>query len=274
MTTRPAPWTGELRAQAALFMRAARTSFAYKPAMLLGMLTVGVGYAVPMLVWRHICGQPGVRLAVPASELFPYLLLAASLNFCFFMGVESRIGQRIRLGLIATDLLRPVDFQLTQLTQALADVLLNGAMVLPFVGLSYLLWGPAALPHGALAFAAFCVSAFLALLIQFAMSFIFVQTAFITFSNYGIFVARNALQQTFSGISAPLLLFPPALRAVAERLPFCHTIYTPISIYLGSISGQRIVEALAVQLVWAVGLLALGRALLRLSLRYLEIQGG
>src|SRR3954468_8726385 len=146
MSRVPSPWLGELRPQAALFVRAARTSFAYKPAMLLGMLTVGVGYAVPMLVWRHIYSQPNVRLAVPASQLFPYLLLAASLNFCFFLGVESRIGQRIRLGLIATDLLRPVDFQLTQLTQALADVLLNGVMVLPFVGLSYVLWGRAALP--------------------------------------------------------------------------------------------------------------------------------
>src|SRR4051812_18091016 len=238
------------------------------------MLALGVGYAVPMLVWRHIYGQPGVHLAVPASQLFPYLLLAASLNFCFFLGVEARIGQRIRFGLIATDLLRPVDFQLTQLAQALADVLLNGAMVLPFVGLSYLLWGQAALPHDALAFAGFCVSAFLALLIQFAMSFIFVQTAFITFSSYGIFVARNALQQTFSGISAPLALFPPALRAVGLRLPFCQTIHTPISIYLGSISGRGIGEALAIQVAWAIGLLVSGRALLRLSLRYLEIQGG
>jgi ABC-2 type transport system permease protein len=274
VTALPSLWGGELRAQAALFVRATRTSFAYKPALLLGMLTVGVGYVVPMLVWRHIYAQPGIKLAVPASQLFPYLLLAASLNFCFFMGVESRVGQRIRLGLIATDLLRPVDFQLTQLAQALADVLLNLAMVLPFVGLSYLLWGRAALPHDALSFAGFCVSAFLALLIQFAMAFIFVQTAFITFSNYGVFVARNALQQTFSGISAPLALFPPALGAVARHLPFCHTIHTPISIYLGWISGRSMGEALAIQAAWALGLLLSGRALLGLSLRYLEIQGG
>ena len=274
MTPPSSPWASELRAQAALFVRAARTNFAYQPAMLLGMLTVGLGYAVPMLVWRHIYRQPGVHLPVPPSQLFPYLLLAAALNFCFFMGVEWRVGQRIRLGLIATDLLRPVDFQLTQLAQALADVCLNAVMALPFVGLAYLLWGRAALPHDGVAFVGFCASAFLALLIQFAMAFIFVQTAFITFSNYGIFVARNALQQTFSGVSAPLALFPPLLRGVAQRLPFCHTIYTPVSIYLGSISGRSIGEALAIQAAWALGLLVLGRALLRFSLRYLEIQGG
>jgi len=267
-------WSGELRAQAALFVRSARTSFAYKPAMLLGMLTVSIAYLVPMLVWRHVYAARGDTLAVPASRLFPYLLLAASLNFCFFLGVETRVGQRIRMGLIATDLLRPVDFQLTQLSQAMADVLLNVTMVLPFVALAYALWGDAALPHGGWALLGFVVSAWLALLIHFAISFIFVQTAFVTFSNYGIFVAKTALQQAFSGVSAPLALFPPALRGVAEYLPFCQTIHTPVSIYLGALSGSALVWALAVQAAWALGLLLFGRALLALSLRYLEIQGG
>ncbi len=269
-----ATWSGELRAQAALFVRAVRTSFAYKPALVLGMLTAGLGYVVPLLVWRHVYATRASPLAVPASQLFPYLLMAASLNFVSNMSVESRVGQRIRLGLVAIDLLRPVDFQLTQLAQALSDVLLNVAMVLPFVGLSYALWGRAALPHDAAACLGFCASAFLALLIQFAIAFIFVQTAFITFSSYGVFYAKTALQQTFSGISAPLALFPPALRAVAERLPFCQTIHTPVSIYLGAISGHSLVPVLLVQAAWAVGLLLTGRVLLGFSLRYLEIQGG
>lgn len=268
------PWSGELRAQLALLYRATRTNFAYKPALLIAMLTGAISYAVPLLVWRHIYGVRQTPLAMPATQLFPYLLLASSLNFMFFMGVESRIGQRIRMGLIATDLLRPVDFQLTQLTQALADLLLNATMVLPFVGLAYVLWGRDATPSGPIALAAFVASAGFAFLIQFALAFIFVQTAFVTLSNYGIFVARNALQQTFAGISAPLALFPPGLREVAEHLPFCHTIHTPISIYLGAISGSALWHALTVQAAWAAGLLWAGRALLHWSLLHLEIQGG
>lgn len=265
---------GELRAQAALFLRAARTGFAYKPAMLLGMLTVGVSYVVPMLVWRHVYASRAEPLAVPAGFLFPYLLLASALNFCLSLGVEWRVGQRIRLGLIATDLLRPVDFQLTQLSQALADLLLNAVMVLPFVGLSYVLWGRAALPHDGWALLGFAPSALLAVLIQFAIAFIFVQTAFITLSNYGVFVARAALQLTFSGVSAPLALFPPALLGVARYLPFCHTIHTPLAIYLGAVAPSQVPLLLATQAAWAVGLLGCGRALLGLSLRYLQIQGG
>lgn len=267
-------WSGELKAQLALFVRAARTSFAYKPALFISMGTVAVSYAVPLLVWRHIYSVRGASMAVPASRLFPYLLLAAVLHFAFFMGVETRVGQRIRMGLIATDLLRPVDFQLTQLVQALADLLLNVTVVLPFLGLAYALWGGAALPAGPVALAAFVLSASLAFLIQFSLAFIFVQTAFVTFSNYGIYVARNALQQTFAGISAPLALFPPTLRGIAEYLPFCHAIHTPVSIYLGAISGAAIGHALLVQAAWALGLLLVGRALLNYSLLHLEIQGG
>ena len=70
----------------ALFVRAARTAFTYKPALLLSMLTVAIGYAVPLLVWRHIYGVRREPLAVPASQLFPYLLLAASLHFVFLWG--------------------------------------------------------------------------------------------------------------------------------------------------------------------------------------------
>jgi ABC-type uncharacterized transport system permease subunit len=57
-------------------------------------------------------------------------------------------------------------------------------------------------------------------------------------------------------------------------LPFCHTIHTPVSIYLGHIAGSAILNELVVQASWALALLLVGRWLLGVSLRYLEIQGG
>jgi ABC-2 type transport system permease protein len=270
----PGEFVRELRAQSALFVRAARATFAYKPALFLSMVTVAISSTVPLLVWSHVCSVRSEPLAMPASQLFPYLMLAACLNFVFFMGVEMRVGQRIRLGLIAIDLLKPVDFQLLQLTQSLAELLLNVVVVLPFVGLAYGLWGAAAFPASPGALAAFLLSGCLAFLIQFSTSFIFVQTAFFTLSSYGVFFARNALQLTFAGISAPLELFPPSLRTVAEHLPFRHGIHTPVSIYLGALSGDAMWHALAVQAAWALGLLLVGRGLLRWSLLHLEIQGG
>jgi ABC-2 type transport system permease protein len=264
----------ELRTQAAVFACAARASFAYRPALLFSMISAGFAFAIPALVWRHVYAARQEPLSLPASSLFPYLILAGALNFVFAMGVEARIGQRIRSGLIATDLLRPADFQVTHLTQAVSDVLFNAILVLPLILVAHLVWGADALPQGVGALLGFGFSALLALVILFGISFIFVQATFITYSGYGVFVARNAMQQTFSGLSAPLVLFPPSLRAVAEWLPFRHTIHTPVSIYLGHLRDWQLISALASQLMWGVGLLIAGRVIFRLALRRLEIQGG
>jgi ABC-2 type transport system permease protein len=274
MSARAAAFTADLATLRELFLRAVRASFAYKPALLMSMLSAAVAYAIPMLVWRHIYGHSSQHQALPAEQLFPYLLIAGCLNFAFAMSVESRIGQRIRMGLIATDLLRPVDFQMAQLAQGLSDGVFNVCLVLPIYAATLLFWGHHALPHSIIALAAFLVSVVLSFVILFAVSFIFVQATFITYSGYGVFVARNALQQTFSGLSAPLILFPPWLRAAAEWLPFRHTINTPISIYLGWLRGAEVGRALAAQALWAVGLLLLGRFLLGRALRRFEIQGG
>jgi ABC-2 type transport system permease protein len=264
----------EIETLYALFLRAVRASFAYKPALVMSMLSAGFAYAIPMLVWRHIYAQNQRPRLIPASSLFPYLLVAGCLNFAFAMNVEGRIAQRIRMGLIATDLLRPVDFQMAQLAQTLSDGLFNSILVLPIYAATLLFWGAHALPHSAAALAAFCVSSLLAFVILFAVSFIFVLASFITYSGYGVSAARSALQLTFSGLSAPLVLFPHALRAVSDWLPFRHTIHTPVSIYLGWIRGTQIWSALGTQLLWAVGLLVLGRLLLNRALRRFEIQGG
>lgn len=274
MSTRTDSLSAEAATLYALFLRAVRASFAYKPALLLSIASSGLSYAIPMLVWRHIYAASTRPLAIPAQALFPYLLIAGCLNFAFAMNVEGRIGHRIRLGLIATDLLRPVDFQLSQLAQALSDGLFNLILVLPIYVAALLFWGHAALPHSATALLAFGFSVLLSFVILFAVSFIFVLATFVTYSGYGVFVARNALQQTFSGLSAPLALFPPALRTVSEWLPFRHTIHTPVSIYLGWLQGSAVWQALGAQLLWALALLTLGRFLFGRALRRFDIQGG
>lgn len=267
------PW-GAFGSYAALFVRSLRASLAYRQALLPSLLSAALVYCVPVLVWRHVyAANPGAR-AVPAATLFPYLLLAACLNFALGMNVEARVGQRIRTGMIATDLLKPIDFQLAQASQALSDGLFNSLLCIPLVGIAFVVLGVAALPASPLALLVFCVSAVLAFVIMFSLSFIFVQAAFFTNSGYGIFAARNALQLTFSGLSAPLVLFPAWLRGVSEFLPFRHSIHTPISLYLGWFEGTDALALLVQQFAWAALLFSLGRFVHGLAIRRLEIQGG
>jgi ABC-2 type transport system permease protein len=90
----------------------------------------------------------------------------------------------------------------------------------------------------------------------------------------GIQMARSALQEFFGGSLIPLAIMPPAILAIASVLPFPAIVFTPSWIYLGRLQGVALYSALAVQLLWGVGLLLLGRRLWRHAAPHLRILGG
>src|SRR5579859_3612286 len=167
-----------LRSYASLFLRSLKASFAYRASTVTSVIGTTFIYAIPLLVWRHVYAQNPGALSIPANQMFPYLLLACCVNYGLSMNIENRIGQRIRLGLIATDLLKPVDFQLSQALQCVSDGIFNGALGTVVFVCGYLLLGPEVLPKGFLAFGLFLVSFLLAFLVMYCICFVFVQGAF------------------------------------------------------------------------------------------------
>jgi ABC-type uncharacterized transport system permease subunit len=67
---------------------------------------------------------------------------------------------------------------------------------------------------------------------------------------------------------------PTGLAMIATLLPFRAVVFTPVWIYMGRLEGRALVEALGLQLLWGLALLALGRALWRKAAPQLQIQGG
>ena len=197
------------------------------------------------------------------------------LNYVANLYLERSIGERIREGLVATDLLKPVDFQLFHFVQSLSDMLFQSLIALLVFALGLAFLGPALYPASPLALAAFALSLGLAFLVQFGLCFLFVQGAFATNTNYGIITTRMALHQAFSGVFAPLAFYPPLLRHVADWLPFGQIVYTPVAIYLGRIAPPDLAQALEIQALWALGLIP-RRPLwpLAASSSRLSIQGG
>jgi ABC-2 type transport system permease protein len=256
------------RAYKAFFASALQAHLAYTQSVFLGLAANIVGFGIILLIWRYATrgsSQP---------EFFAYLVLAHTLNFMMNIFLERSVGERIREGLIAVDLLKPVDFQLLYLTQAATDTLFQGFVALFLWGLGLAALGPVMLPANAASLFFFFVSLLLAFLVQYGICFTLVQGIFATNSNYGIFASRVSLHQAFSGTFAPLAFFPPLMQSVAYALPFHHVIHTPIQIYMGQLSGQDLRAALAAQAAWALGLLALSRMIFYRVMSGLSIQGG
>jgi len=258
----------------ALLNRALKANFAYKGSTLIGLFTAALTYAITLLVWRHVYAQKGGTLSISSEQMFAYLALAFCLNYALTINIDQRVGQRIRLGLIATDLLKPLDFQMSQAMQSLSDCLFNGLVGAMVFATAYLFLGNTLLPKSFGSFLFFIPSLVLAFWIQYSLVFLFIQGAFYTYSGYGIFSSRIALHQTFSGLQAPLILYPPVLRAVGDWLPFQHIIYTPITLYMGRAEGLEAWRLLGWQALWAAGLYFTGQVVMKKALSQLEIQGG
>ncbi len=271
---RPLNFSESLGGYLAYLNRALKANFAYKATTVLGLFTSALAYGTSVLIWNHVYTQKGSSLAMPRQEMFAYLALAFCLNYALTINIDQRVGNRIRLGLIATDLLKPLDFQLSQAMQALSDCIFNSFVGLTILVLVFYFLGGQILPKNLLAFGLFIVSLLLAFLVQYSIVFLFIQGAFYTYSGYGIFASRLALHQTFSGLSAPLTLYPPVLLAVGRWLPFQYIIFTPISIYLGKVEGVAALRLLGEQALWGLGLYIVGHFVMRKALSQLEIQGG
>ncbi len=261
---------GGAGAYLSFFKRAFAGHLAYVGAMWLNLAAMGAGFGLTLLVWAY--ARPAQDPGNPA--FFAYLSLAFALNFTLGFGLERTVGERIREGLIATDMLKPVDMGGLYLAQAMSDGLFQSFMGLVAVGVGVAVLGAAMAPASAGAAGAALLSLGLAALLQFYVSFLFVQLIFLTHSNYGPFSTRMVLHNALSGVFAPLEAFPQGLRALAEALPFHHIIHTPIALWQGRLAGPAVGQALLGQALWTMGLAVLSRYSFDRIRRGLSIQGG
>jgi len=274
MPTRALTLPDLLRSYGALLLRSLRAAFAYRSSTVQSFMTALLTFYVVWLVWSQVYMgtlKPG---APPREQLFAYLVLAFCMNYSMTMNGEFRVAQRIRMGLIATDLLKPVDFQCAQLTQSLSDFCFNASIGLMSFAAAFFILGHSLLPASAPALALFFPSFAVGFLLQFSIMFLFVQGIFYTTNNYGISVARGALHMTFSGLSAPLFMYPPTLQKVGSYLPFQHVLYTPIRIYQGTLTGSDALWAFGRQCLWAAAFVLVGRLIFTRIVQSFEVQGG
>jgi ABC-2 type transport system permease protein len=208
-----------------------------------------------------------------ATDAVTYVWLAQALIMTVNVFGWGELATRIRDGSIATDLARPLDPQrywlAFDLGRAPYHFLFRG--VPPFV-LGALVFDMRSPSAGDVV--AFVVSVTLAVVVSLAFRFIYNSAAFWLLDVRGVVTVSLVVSLFFSGMIMPLGFFPDWLRTIANVLPFRAMMQVPIDVYLGKYSGASLVGALALQAIWALVLLGLGRVVLAAGTRKLVIQGG
>ncbi|HTO52394.1 MAG TPA: ABC-2 family transporter protein [Myxococcota bacterium] len=205
------------------------------------------------------------------------LYFAASESLLMVIGIfpdyRYNLAERVRTGEIVTDLLRPVTLYGRDLAERLGSALYYLLTRAPAVfGAGWLVYG--LLPPLRWELLLFPLSLALAIAVCGALFFLACSSAFWRESASGELSAVVFVNTFLGGVFVPLDFYPEALRWVADVLPFRATLYTPVAIVTGKLTGGALAFGLLHQGVWAVALAGVCSALEARGLRRIAAHGG
>jgi ABC-2 type transport system permease protein len=114
---------------------------------------------------------------------------------------------------------------------------------------------------------------FAALLVVVISMFIYLLT-FYTLNSTGSRLIVGVTGEFFMGALIPIPLMPLSLQHFLNWLPFRYTADFPFRVYSGSIAGAEALWGLLIQVLWIVGLAAVGAWGFRQAQRRIVLQGG
>jgi len=217
---------------------------------------------------RGVVGDYNVIEAIT----FTGLTQAMAMVIGIFGGNE--IANAVKTGEVATDLMKPIDYQFfalfRQLGRSFYYLFFRGLPIF-LVMVIFFPWKP---PHSWHALILFFPSLAFAAIIVFSLSFMIGLSAFWLMDVRGVTQTVMGSAIFLSGFIIPVSFFPSGFGRICEWLPFVGQSYVPVAIYLGKYVGGQMISMLVRQVVWAATLILLGRAFMSLAVRKVIIQGG
>ena len=276
---RPA-YPKDLLTVAPVYLEFARKSFQrqlqYKTANYAGFVVNIFFFVVRAYVFMALYENRDVVAGYDVVDAITYTgLTQAMLMTVGIFGRGGReISEDVRSGQVATDLMKPIDYQLfvlfRQLGRSFYYFFFRG---LPIFAVMVIVfdWNH---PYSWYALLLFLPSLALAAVITFSFSFIAGISAFWLLDVSGVQQIIMGTGVFLSGFLVPISFFPAGFDTFCEWLPFVGQSYVPVAIYLGKYVGWYMVNMLVRQVFWAVILIMLSRAFMVFAVRKLVIQGG
>ncbi|MGB8955182.1 MAG: ABC-2 family transporter protein [Tumebacillaceae bacterium] len=250
---------------------------AYRVNFWLGMAGLLLELYVVYILWTVLYAQtPASFGAVSLTQMITYAILGILLGEVLSVddGPHTYIQKQVRMGMITSDLMKPVDFMVHMLARDFGRLVSKVFLMwLPPLVIAMLLFDMV-LPSDAMQVIGFLIALVQAWVILFFCNFLFGLISFKTLDLIGFMFTYYALVRFSSGQIIPLWMYPDALQPLLNALPFKSIFYTPISTFTGILHGAALWQALWVQTAWIVGLFILSRLIWGRIHRHLIVQGG
>lgn len=245
----------------------------YKSNFYLFTLNRIVEVVVYIFVWQAIYNQTGDAGGYTIGQMVTYYILVFSLNSLACWGINEDMAHSIRNGNINKELLNPITYFQYYFGINLGEMAFAGVVGIATFIICSIFWS-ISLPVSFLHFILCIIVALLGIPVTFFIQIIIGTVGFYTSSIWGMQIFRKAITTIFSGIIAPITLFPKWFQKLANILPFKELVYTPINIWLGQISINEIIFVIIKQVVWAIILYFIAKIFFNYSVKKIIINGG
>ena len=251
-----------------------QTVLAYRARYFVGVFTYLIHVSVYYYIYQALFAHGGSIQGYTMVEMVTYISVGWLAKSFYLNYIDLDLAGDVRMGRIAMDLIKPIDFQLMYYFRGYGQSLFRILLFTPPIVLATLMvfkiQGPASGGHLML----FLFSTFLSALIYLGINFIFGLLAIFFLSIEGVLYPKNMMIELLSGLWIPIDWFPEWFKLISAYLPFQAIAFVPLSIYLGRMDAEEMTQALWVQLLWAVGFFGAGRGLWLYSRRKILLQGG
>jgi ABC-2 type transport system permease protein len=217
------------------------------------------------------------KITFTLNQMISYLLLVhISRMFSSMPGLAGGIAREIRDGSLRKYLLQPLDMTGYLLSYRVAHkVSYIMASAFPYAVLFFFCRGYFTSPSpDALTWAAYALSLVLGFVIGFFFEVCMGLAGFWILEVTSLLYIVQTVNFFVSGHMFPVDLLPAPWPVILKALPFSYLAYFPATVILGKVQGADLVQGLAVELAWAVGLVLLARWMYRRGLKRYSAFGG
>lgn len=245
----------------------------YKSNFYLFTLNRIVEIVVYIFVWQAIYNETGNAGGYTITQMTTYYILVFTLSSLSTWGVNQEMAQSIRNGNINKELLNPLSYFQYYFGMYIGEM--GFALVIgiaTFIICSFF-WS-VTFPVSSLYFFLFIFIVLLGIPITFFLTMMVGTVGFYSSSIWGMQILRKSIIWIFSGLIAPITLFPVWFQNIANILPFKELIYTPINIWLGQVSVNEILFVIIKQIFWILILYILAKMFFNHAVKKVTINGG
>ena len=245
----------------------------YKSNFYLWTINRIVEIVVYVFVWQAIYNQTGNAGGYSIEYMVTYYIFVFSIKAIATWGINEDIAYSIRKGHLNKELLSPISYFKYCFGLYIGEIAYSIPISIATFIICSIFWS-VQLPVNFINFIFFLLVIILILPISFFIQMIVGTIGFYTNSIWGMQILRQSVISIFSGLIAPLTLFPEWFQKIANILPFKEFIYTPINIYLGNVPLNERGFIILKLGAWTFILYVISKTFFNYSVKKITINGG